>query len=80
MTQDKSNAKVMKNLLKILSKTRLRKDSNTKRILSKAIRRAFDETDSKEEAETLVLLAHKYSLPCLDDMLNDLDCIPDLPF
>ena len=80
MTRNKSNTKVMKNLLKILSKTKLRRDGNTKTILSKAIRRAFDETDSREEAETLVLLAHKYGLPCLDNMLNDLDCIPDLPF
>ncbi|MEM9686680.1 MAG: hypothetical protein AAF934_07135 [Bacteroidota bacterium] len=70
----------MKNLLNILSNTKLRKDGNTRKVFSKAVRRAFDETDSREEAETLVLLAYKYNLPCLDDMLDDLDSVPELPF
>lgn len=71
---------IKKNLLQILSKTTLRKDGHTQRVLGRALRRAFDETDNREEAETLVVLAYKYNLDCLEDMLNDLDCIPELPF
>lgn len=70
----------MSDLLKILSKTELRKDGNTKKIFSKAIRRAFDETNNRPDAEALIFLAHKHNLSCLASMLNDLDCIPELPF
>ncbi|MCB0375572.1 MAG: hypothetical protein KDD04_06605 [Sinomicrobium sp.] len=78
--QQRSDRKVTKDLLNILSKTTLCRDGNTKKVFSRAIRKAFDATDSREEAETLVVLAHKYNLSCLEDMLNDLDCIPELPF
>lgn len=71
---------ITKNLLNILSKTTLRSDGNTRKVFSRVIRRAFDTAQNREEAETLVVLAHKYNLPCLDDMLNDLDCVPELPF
>ena len=70
----------MKNLEKILSKTKLLKDENTKKILTRAIRKAFDETREREEAETLALLAYKYNLPCLDEMLNDLEVDPYFDF
>ena len=70
----------MKKLEKILSKTKLAKDENTKKILNRVIRKAFDETREREEAETLVLLAHRYNLPCLDEMLNDLEIDPYFDF
>ena len=67
-------------LLTILSKTKLRKDKNTKKVFNRVIRGQFDRTKDREEAETLILLAYKYNLPCLDEMLDDLWDIPEYPF
>jgi len=70
----------MNNLLKILSKTKLMRDGNTKKVFSKAIRKRFDTTNDREEVETLIIIAHKYNLPCLEEMLNDVEDVPVLPF
>ena len=69
-----------KRLDEILSNTSINNSETTKRTLSRVIRRRFDETESHEEAEALVTIAYWYQLPFLDSMLNDFECIPELPF
>ena len=63
----------MRYLLRILSKTELLRNGNTEKVLSRAIRNQFDQTRDRQEAETLILLAHKYRLSILQGMLNDLN-------
>lgn len=67
----------MESLLNTLEKTSLTGDNS---LFNNIIRKAFDNAKTKEEAEIVAALAHKYQLPCLDNILNDLDSISDLPF
>lgn len=46
-------------------------DENSKIILSEIIRKEFDLTENEERAFTLLQIAYKYNLSCLETMIDD---------
>ena len=70
----------MESLIAILEKVDLDNNPKTIEMMDRAISNAYEDASDKGECEILIAIAHKYKLPCLEDMLNTIDLVEELSF
>lgn len=68
----------MKNIPELLNNTSLSKNEKTTALFNTVVRKAFLKASNRVEAETAMVLAYKYELPCLEYLLSIWNDLPVL--
>lgn len=68
----------MKNIPELLNNTSLSKNERTIALFNNVVRKAFLKACNRVEAETAMVLAYKYELPCLEHLLSTRNDLPVL--